>query len=106
MAAEPTLRIVFPRAFYDYPAEHWIHLRPTPDRVDPRHRPAPPARHQGPWLPSCRHRHGYKLIESAQARWRAVNAPHLVALVGAGATFKNGRLIERAHERDEQGAAA
>jgi hypothetical protein len=37
----------------------------------------------------------FKLIESAQARWRAVNAPHLVALVRAGATFKNGKLIER-----------
>ena len=24
---------------------------------------------------------GYKLIEAAQGRWRAVNAPHLVALV-------------------------
>jgi hypothetical protein len=24
----------------------------------------------------------FKLIESAQTRWRAVNAPHLVALVG------------------------
>jgi hypothetical protein len=32
----------------------------------------------------------YKLIEAAQARWRAVNAPHLVALVRAGATFVNG----------------
>ena len=29
----------------------------------------------------------FKLIESAQDRWRAVNAPHLVALVRAGATF-------------------
>jgi hypothetical protein len=28
----------------------------------------------------------FKLIEAAQARWRAVNAPHLVALVRAGAT--------------------
>jgi hypothetical protein len=36
-----------------------------------------------------------KLIESAQTRWRAVNAPHLVALVRAGAVFKNGKLIER-----------
>jgi hypothetical protein len=26
----------------------------------------------------------FKLIESAQVRWRAVNAPHLVALVRAG----------------------
>ena len=29
----------------------------------------------------------YKLIDAAQARWRAVNAPHLVALVRAGAIF-------------------
>jgi hypothetical protein len=29
----------------------------------------------------------YKLIESAQDRWRAVNAPHLVALVRAGAVL-------------------
>jgi putative transposase len=29
----------------------------------------------------------YKLIEAAQSRWRAVNAPHLVALVRAGAIF-------------------
>ncbi|MDP9843480.1 hypothetical protein J2853_002691 [Streptosporangium lutulentum] len=36
----------------------------------------------------------FKLIESAQARWRAVNAPHLVALVRAGATFVNGLLVE------------
>jgi hypothetical protein len=37
----------------------------------------------------------FKLIEAAQDRWRAVNAPHLVALVRGGATFINGRLIER-----------
>ena len=36
----------------------------------------------------------FKLIESAQERWRAVNAPHLVALVRAGATFVNGHLVE------------
>ncbi len=40
----------------------------------------------------------FKLIESAQARWRTVNAPHLVALVRAGATFVNGELIERPGE--------
>lgn len=36
-----------------------------------------------------------KLIMEAQDRWRAVNAPHLVALVRAGASFVNGRLVER-----------
>jgi putative transposase len=38
----------------------------------------------------------FKLIESAQTRWRAVNAPHLVALVRAGA----GKLIERPDESE------
>jgi hypothetical protein len=37
----------------------------------------------------------YKLIEAAQARWRAVNAPHLVDLVRAGTLFHNGKLLER-----------
>jgi hypothetical protein len=37
----------------------------------------------------------FKLIEAAQARWRAVNAPHLVALVRAGARFEHGKLLER-----------
>jgi len=40
----------------------------------------------------------FKLIESAQARWRAVNAPHLVALVRAGPRFEKGKLIERPDE--------
>ncbi|MBL7494867.1 hypothetical protein I6A84_01870 [Frankia sp. CNm7] len=37
----------------------------------------------------------FKLIESAQTRWRAVNGPHLVALLRAGATFTGGMLVER-----------
>jgi hypothetical protein len=37
----------------------------------------------------------FKLIEAAQQRWRAVNAPHLVALVRAGARFERGKLVER-----------
>ena len=32
---------------------------------------------------------------AAQARWRAVNAPHLVALVRAGARFEGGHRVER-----------
>ena len=50
----------------------------------------------------------FKLVEAAQTRWRAVNAPHLVALVRAGALFVNGLLIERPDhdqlERDQQAA--
>jgi hypothetical protein len=36
----------------------------------------------------------FNLIEAAQARWRAVNAPKLVALVRAGARFDRGRLVD------------
>jgi len=32
----------------------------------------------------------YKLVEAAQARWLTVNAPHLVAIVRAGAIFHKG----------------
>ena len=45
----------------------------------------------------------FKLIESAQNRWRSVNAPGLVALVRAGAIFRNGVLVER---HDDAEAAA
>jgi hypothetical protein len=47
----------------------------------------------------------FKLIEAAQDRWRAVNAPHLVALVRAGATFVNGKLVERPDEHPQPDAA-
>jgi hypothetical protein len=39
-----------------------------------------------------------KLIEAAQARWQAVNAPQLVTLVRAGAVFESGKLVERADQ--------
>jgi hypothetical protein len=47
----------------------------------------------------------FKLIESAQDHWRAVNAPRLVALVRTGATFINGKLLERPGEKAQPGAA-
>lgn len=47
----------------------------------------------------------FKLIESAQSRWRAVNAPHFVALVRAGARFQAGKLVERPDEHPTHTAA-
>ncbi|MBA3431874.1 MAG: IS256 family transposase, partial [Actinobacteria bacterium] len=47
----------------------------------------------------------FKLIESAQDRWRAVNGPHLVALVRAGAKFEKGVMIERSKQQDQEAAA-
>jgi transposase-like protein len=83
-------------AFYDYPAEHWIHLRTT----NPIESTFATVRHRtkitrGPGSRAAGLAMAFKLIEAAQARWRAVNAPHLVALVRAGAVFEGGKLVER-----------
>jgi putative transposase len=91
-------------AFYDYPAEHWIHLRTTNPiestfatvRLRQRVTKGPGSRAAGVAM-------AFKLIESAQTRWRCVNAPHLVPLVRAGAAFINGKLVERAANQDQQG---
>lgn len=83
-------------AFYDYPAEHWIHLRTinpiesTFATVRLRTRVTRGAGSRTAALAMT-----FKLIESAQAHWRAVNAPQLVALVRAGARFERGVLVER-----------
>jgi len=44
------------------------------------------------------------VAEAAEGRWRAVNGPHLVALVRAGARFEKGVIVER--EQQNQEAAA
>jgi hypothetical protein len=36
----------------------------------------------------------FKLVESAQARWRAITGAHLVPLVRAGTRFENRILVE------------
>jgi hypothetical protein len=45
----------------------------------------------------------FKLLQAAEGRWRAVNGPHLVALVRAGARFQAGKLVERC-DQDEVAA--
>jgi transposase-like protein len=94
-------------AFYDYPAEHWIHLRTT----NPIESTFATVRHRtkvtkGPGSKAAGIAMAFKLIEAAQARWRAVNAPHLVALVRAGARFKRGKLVERPSSTDNTQTAA
>ena len=93
-------------AFYDYPAEHWVHLRTT----NPIESTFATVRHRskitkGPGSRAAGLAMAFKLIEAAQARWRAVNAPHLVALVRAGAAFQDGKLIERPDEQPQPEAA-
>jgi transposase-like protein len=93
--------------FYRYPAEHWIHLRTTNPiestfgtvRLRAEVTKGPGSRAAGLAM-------AYKLIDAAHARWRAVNAPHLVALVRAGAVFDKGKLLERPIDITSQPSAA
>ena len=83
-------------AFYDFPAEHWIHLRTTNPiestfaTVRLRTRVT---RGAGSRLAALAM--AYKLLDAAQDRWRKINAPHLVPLVRAGAVYINGKHQER-----------
>lgn len=84
--------------FYGYPAEHWIHLRRTNPieltcaAVRLRTKVTKGAGAPAAWLSMI-----FKLMESAQARWRAVNGAHLVSLVHAAARFE--RLWSSARTR-------
>jgi putative transposase len=85
--------------FYDFPAEHWLHLKTSNPiestfstvRLRTKVTKGPGSRAAGLAM-------AFKLMESAQDRWRAVNGPHLVALVRAGAVFRKGELVENPTE--------
>jgi putative transposase len=91
--------------FFDYPAEHWVHLRTTnpiessfsPVRARTRVTKGPGTKDTGLAMV-------FKLLQAAEGRWRAVNGPHLVALVRAGARFEKGKLIERPDETPDKEA--
>jgi putative transposase len=85
--------------FFDFPAEHWVHLKTsnpiesTFASVRLRTRVT-----KGPGSKAAGLAMAFKLLEAAQDRWRAVNGPHLVALVRTGARFDKGVMIERPDE--------
>jgi transposase-like protein len=93
-------------AFYDFPAEHWVHLKTTNPiestfatvRLRTKVTKGPGSRAAGLAM-------AFKLVECAQARWRAVNAPHLVTLVRAGVKFEKGVMIEASKPQDHEVAA-
>ena len=83
-------------AFLDHPAEHHVHLR-TSDPIEStfstvrlRTRVTKGAGSRAAGLAMA-----YKLVRAAEERWRRINAPHLVPLVRARATFIDGQPQER-----------
>lgn len=78
-------------AFYDFPAEHWIHLRTTNPiesvfaTVRLRHR-----RTKGNGSRNACLAMVFKLMQSAEKRWRSLNGANLLNDVIAGVQFTNG----------------
>jgi putative transposase len=91
--------------FFDFPAEHWLHLK-TSNPIESTFSPVRARTRvtKGPGSKAAGLAMAFKLLESAQDRWRAVNGPHLVALVRAGARFDKGVMVERPDEAQEVAA--
>jgi transposase-like protein len=89
-------------AFYDYPAEHWRHLRTTNPiessfaTVRLRTRVTKGAGSKTAALAMA-----YKLLESAQERWRRFNGHELVTDVLNGAKFKDGVKLTDDNTNDD-----
>src|SRR5690606_22779067 len=92
--------------FFDYPAEHWLHLRTSNpiessfSTVRLRQRVTKGAGNRTKALTLA-----FKLLEMAEKRWRRLNGAKLLPLVRAGVTFVDGIQQER-EEEDRNGAAA
>jgi transposase-like protein len=83
--------------FFDFPAEHWIHLRTTnPIESSFATVKARTKRTKGAGSRKAGLAMAFKLLDAAQDRWRRLNAPHLVALVQVGFPFPNGDVATQA----------
>ncbi|MDH3910148.1 MAG: IS256 family transposase [Rhodospirillales bacterium] len=84
--------------FYDFPAEHWKHLRST----NPVESTFATVRHRTTKTKGCLSRKTamtmvFKLCQSASKKWRRLDGSHQLAEIIKGVKFKDGeKLIERA----------
>ncbi len=84
-------------AFFDFPAEHWLHLRTgnviespfATVRLRQRVTKGTGSRQKGLLM-------AFKLLAMAERRWRRINAPQLVSLVRTATPFRDGVAVERA----------
>ena len=91
---------------FDFPAEHWQHVRTSnviespfaTVRLRQRVTKGAGSRTKGLLM-------AYKLLEMAQQRWRRLNGAHLLPLVRADVTFIDGVRQERSNEEDREEAA-
>ena len=88
-------------AFFDFPAEHWKHVRTTnviesafaTVRLRERATKGAGSRTKGLLM-------AFKLLDMAQQRWRRLDAAQLLPLVRAGQKFLDGVRAEPHHSAD------
>ena len=94
-------------AFYDFPAEHWVHIRTT----NPIESAFATIRHRSDQAKGCVSRNTllatlYKLGMSAQKRWRRIRGFNYLAKVVEGVKFRDGVEVNDKRETDESRNAA
>lgn len=93
---------------FDFPAEHWLHIRTT----NPVESPFATVRlwqrvTKGAGTRTKGLRMAFKLLAMAEQRWRRrLNGAHLLALVRAGVRFVDGMPVERQDEKKARKDAA
>jgi putative transposase len=81
--------------FYDYPAEHWVHIRTT----NPIESTFATVRHRMRQTKGCGSRVAtmamvFKLVTSAEQGWRKIRGYKLIEKVIRGVQFRNGEEVE------------
>ena len=87
-------------AFYNFPAEHWIHIRTT----NPIESTFATVRLRTKKTRNCGSRDTtlamvYKLMQSAEKRWRKISGFNLLTLVVNNVKFKNGVQVNEQSDR-------
>lgn len=87
-------------AFYDFPAEHWIHIRTT----NPIESVFATVRLRTKKSRNCGSREStlamvFKLMESAQKRWKKIRGFNLLTLVVNNVKFADGIQVEKQSDR-------
>ena len=93
-------------AFYDFPAEHWIHLRTT----NPIESTFATVRHRTTRTKNCVSRStflglAFKLIQEAQKSWRRIRGVERIDEMLAGIVFKDGVSVTDDDDQQQRLAA-
>jgi transposase-like protein len=88
-------------AFYDFPAEHWVHIRTT----NPIESTFATVRLRTKRARNCGSRETtlamvYKLLESAQKNWKRIKGFNLLTLVVNNVKFKDGEQVQDQSDRN------